>query len=126
MEKKILIVDDEKHILEASRIYLEKLGYSVLTAENGVDGLNMANDEKPDLVILDIIMPKMNGFDVCKKLKEKEETQSIPVIMLTALCQVVDELRGFESGVDVYLNKPFEFSHLLKEVRKLLNESTEA
>src|SRR3989339_1390147 len=111
---KILIVDDEQPILEALTIRLEANGYEVITAIDGADGLRKARLEKPDLIVLDVMLPKMNGYKVSRMLKFDENYQHIPIIMLTAKIQSVDMEQGKEAGADVYLTKPFQADELLK------------
>ncbi|OGC34294.1 hypothetical protein A2311_01175 [candidate division WOR-1 bacterium RIFOXYB2_FULL_48_7] len=117
---KILIVDDEQPILEALTIRLEANGYEVITAIDGADGLSKARLEKPDLIVLDVMLPKMNGYKVSRMLKFDENYQHIPIIMLTAKIQSVDMEQGKEAGADVYLTKPFQADELLKHIKDLL------
>lgn len=105
---KILIVEDEKHLADGLRFNLEADGFQVETAYNGAEGLQMLEKEKFDAIVLDVMMPKKNGFDVAKALREKEDFT--PILMLTALGNAEDVLRGFESGADDYLPKPFDLA----------------
>jgi two-component system alkaline phosphatase synthesis response regulator PhoP len=117
--KRILVVDDERHIVRLIQVNLEREGYQVLTAFDGKDGLQKAKGEKPDLVVLDVMMPYMDGFEVLKSMKADPVTAEIPVIMLTAKAQDADVFRGWSSGVDCYLTKPFNPMELLTFVRRI-------
>ena len=116
-QRRILIVDDEPGLRELVRINLEHEGFAVLQAENGVVGLQMIQEEHPDLVILDVMMPEMDGWEVCRKLREFSQ---LPVLMLTARVQSQDIVTGLESGADDYLLKPFNMDELMARVRALL------
>jgi len=118
--KKFLVIDDEVEILETLTVYFKKFNSHILKAENGKEGLRIAIQEKPDLIILDVMLPEVDGYRVCKELKENPKTKNIPVIMLTALAQETDERAGFESGADAYASKPFDFPRLLEEIKRLL------
>ena len=106
-KKKILIVEDEKDIIEMIEYNLKKEGYDTLSALNGEDAISAAKKAKPDLVILDLMLPGMDGFEVCKILKGNENTARIPIIMLTAKSQEADKVAGLELGADDYITKPF-------------------
>ena len=122
MSKTILLVDDEPHVLEVLRVTLEDLGFSLLEAEDGPKALQIARDQKPDLVILDVMLPNMSGLEVCRSLHEARDGDiRIPVIMLTARSGEEDEKAGYEAGADRYLTKPFSPLTLQSEVVKLLN-----
>ena len=125
MPKRILVVDDEPHIVRLVQVNLQREGYEVLTAYDGVDALEKVANEKPDMVVLDVMMPRMNGFEVLKKLKADDETRDIPVIMLTAKAQDADVFRGWQSGVDSYLTKPFNPMELLTFVRRIFQSLDE-
>ncbi len=125
MPKRILVVDDEPHIVRLVQVNLEREGYEVLTAYDGVEALEKVAAEKPDMVVLDVMMPRMNGFEVLKKLKADESTRDIPVIMLTAKAQDADVFRGWQSGVDSYLTKPFNPMELLTFVRRIFQSLEE-
>src|ERR1035437_7727467 len=107
MARKILVVDDERHIVRLVQVNLEKAGYTVLTAYDGVEALEQVAKEKPDMIVLDVMMPRLDGFEVLKKLQADAGTRDIPVIMLTAKAQDADIFRGWSSGVSSYLTKPF-------------------
>ena len=118
---KILIVEDEPNMVAGLRDNFEFEGYQVLTAGDGVAGLERAVAESPDLVILDVMMPRMSGLDVCKQLKSKRP--SIPIIMLTARGQEVDKVVGLELGADDYVTKPFSIRELLARVKAVLRRA---
>lgn len=124
MAKKILIVDDDPIILRLLASRLKDSGYDVFSASDGVSGLKKAITKKPDLVLLDIIMPGLNGFEVCKRLKEKEndKTKDIPVIMLTALAEKKDLSKSLEEGADCFITKPFRAVNLLHEIKKAMQD----
>ena len=118
--KKILIADDEPDIVTVLKCELESEGYQVITSIDGKDALAKVLAEQPDLVILDVMMPKMNGWEVCKNLKTDEKLKIIPVIMLTAKTQQVDALMSFECGANEYLTKPFDFDEVSGIIKKLI------
>ncbi len=119
--KKILAVDDERHIVRLIQVNLERAGYQVATAFDGPEALRKVEAEKPDLVVLDVMMPKMDGFEVLKRLQANPETRDIPVIMLTAKAQDADVFRGWASGVSAYLTKPFNPLELLTFVKRIFS-----
>jgi DNA-binding response OmpR family regulator len=121
---RILIVEDEPNMVAGLRDNFEFEGYDVITAPDGVAGLERALNEAPDLVILDVMMPRMSGLDVCKQLKTKRP--SVPIIMLTARGQEVDKVVGLELGADDYVTKPFSIRELLARVKAVLRRSTAA
>lgn len=114
MAEKILVVDDEKNIVNILAFNLKKEGYEVITAFNGKDGVDIALKEDPDLILLDIMMPELNGFDTCKKIREKLNT---PIIMLTARAEELDKVLGLELGADDYVTKPFSVRELMARVK---------
>jgi two-component system, OmpR family, KDP operon response regulator KdpE len=116
-QRKILIVDDEAGLRELVRINLEHEGYGVVQAENGLHGLAAVREERPDLVIMDVMMPEMDGWEACRKLRE---FSTVPVLMLTARVQSQDIVTGLDSGADDYLLKPFNMDELMARVRALL------
>lgn len=126
MPKKILAVDDEKHIVRLVQINLQKEGYEVVTASNGREALERVASEKPDLVVMDVMMPEMDGFEALKKLKEDDATADIPVIMLTAKAQDADVFRGWQSGADLYLTKPFNPLELITFVKRIFQGQAES
>ena len=121
-KKRILIVDDEEDILSVLKFRLEANNYEALTASDGQEGLNKARTEKPDLIILDLMLPKLDGYKVCRMLKFDESYKAIPIIMFTARVQQKDEELGKEMGADAYVTKPFEPEVLLEKIRQLLME----
>ncbi|MCG8502408.1 MAG: response regulator YycF [Firmicutes bacterium] len=114
MERKILVVDDEKPIVDIVKFNLKKEGYTVLEAYNGEDAVNKALNENPDLILLDVMLPKMDGFAVCKTLRAKMST---PILMLTAREEEVDKVLGLELGADDYITKPFSVRELMARVK---------
>ena len=118
---KILIVEDEPNMVAGLRDNFEFEGYEVITAPDGLSGLNRALHESPDLIVLDVMMPRMSGLDVCKQLKAKRST--VPIIMLTARGQEVDKVVGLELGADDYVTKPFSIRELLARVNAVLRRA---
>lgn len=116
----ILVVDDEPHVLRLIKANLESSGYKVLTAADGEQAINATERELPDLVLLDIMLPQMDGFTVCRRIRE---FSAVPVIMLTARSAQVDLVHGFEVGADDYLTKPFDVTELLMRVQAVLRRS---
>ena len=121
-KKRILIVDDEEDILKVLRFRLEANNYEVLSASDGQEGLNKARSEKPDLIILDLMLPKLDGYKVCRMLKFDENYKAIPIIIFTARAQKKDEELGMEMGADAYIAKPFEPEVLLGKMKELLEK----
>lgn len=119
MEKKILIVDDEKPIVDILKFNLEKEGYKTIEAYDGEQAVEMAYGSKPDLIILDVMLPKMDGFSVCKKVRQK---LTCPIIMLTAKEEVVDKIIGLELGADDYMTKPFSIRELTARIKANLRK----
>ncbi len=123
MEKKILIVDDEAHIrmlIEQTLEELEDDGVEFFTAENGEQALELIQSEKPNMVFLDVMMPKMNGMEVCRRVKQELGLQEVFIIILTAKGQELDKQKGQEVGADVYMTKPFDPEALLIKAREVL------
>jgi DNA-binding response OmpR family regulator len=116
----ILVIDDEPYILRALSFLLEREGYRVVTAANGEDGLAMLRKIRPPLVILDVMMPRLNGYEVCERVKQDPSLAETYVIMLSAKGQVVDRQRGLLGGADEYMTKPFSPQHLAQRVHTLL------
>ncbi|MDQ0148086.1 response regulator [Eubacterium multiforme] len=123
-QDKILIVDDEEHILELLKFNVKNAGYEVITANNGVDALKIAKEEKPTLVLLDLMIPGMDGFDVCKEIKKNRETSNTAIIMLTAKGEELDKILGLELGADDYITKPFSIRELLARIKAVLRRSS--
>ena len=120
---KILVIDDDLAINELIKVNLELCGYSVIQAYDGVKGFALCKQEIPSLVVLDVMMPDVDGFTVAQRIRQNEETKDIPILMLTALSQVKDKVNGFNIGVDDYLVKPFEMEELQVRVRALLKRT---
>jgi len=120
MTHRILVVDDEVQIVRVLRGYLEKAGFAVLTANDGREGLRLARQERPDLVILDLMLPGMDGLDVCRALRKDSE---LPIIMLTARVEETDRLIGLELGADDYVTKPFSPREVVARVRAVLRRT---
>src|SRR5574344_1710870 len=120
---KILVVDDDNSINELIKINLELAGYSVVQAFDGVKGFALAKQEIPSLVILDVMMPDVDGYTVAQRIRQNETTKNIPILMLTALSELNNKVKGFDIGVDDYLVKPFEMDELKVRVRALLKRS---
>lgn len=121
-KKKLLIVDDDRSLVELLAFEFEESGYDVLTAHNGESGEIMAREKKPDLIILDIMLPGMDGYRVCRRLKLGQGTRDIPILMLTAKSRIADIEKGFKTHVDDYLVKPFELDRLHEKIKRLLDE----
>ena len=120
---KILVIDDDLAINELIKINLELQGYKVVQAFNGIEGFALAKQELPSLIVLDVMMPEVDGFTVAQRIRQTEEIEDTPIIMLTALSQLNDKVNGFNLGVDDYLTKPFEIDELIVRVRALLKRS---
>lgn len=120
MNSKILIVDDEKNIAELIRLYLEKEGYKTVCAYDGNEAMSLFNQHNPSLVILDIMLPGMDGWQVCKEIRK---SSAVPIIMLTAKSDTIDKVLGLELGADDYITKPFEAKELLARVKAVLRRS---
>jgi DNA-binding response OmpR family regulator len=120
--KKILIVDDEADLVETVRFPLEMEGFSVLVSYNGEDGLGQARREKPDLILLDLMLPKLDGYKVCRLLKFDERYKNIPILMLTAKTQEKDKALGLETGANEYITKPFDLEKLVEKVKEYLSK----
>lgn len=118
-KKKILVVDDEPYVVRSLMFVLKKEGYKTIGAYNGEEAVQKAIEERPDLIFLDIMMPRMNGYEVCQKLKEKEETKNIYVIILTAKGQKEDKMKGVEVGANEYITKPFSPSRVVQRMKEI-------
>lgn len=121
---KVLVVDDERHIVKLIQVNLERAGYQVVSAFDGKEALKKVESEKPDLIVLDVMMPYLDGFEVLKRLRANPDSY-IPVIMLTAKAQDADVFRGWASGVDCYLTKPFNPLELLTFAKRILSGTDE-
>lgn len=118
--KRILLVDDEHELVEMVKLRLESYGYEVIPAYDGQDGLEKARNEKPDLIILDIMLPKIDGYKVCRMLKFDEKYKNIPIIMFSARAQDRDKETGEQVGADAYIVKPFEPEALKTKIDQFL------
>ena len=122
MSKKILVVDDEQDLVETVKFRLEASGFEVSSAYDGQEGLDKAKAEKPDLILLDLMLPKLDGYKVCRMLKFDEDYKHIPIIMLTARSQETDKTKGEAVGANKYMTKPWEWKELLAAINELLGE----
>jgi len=118
----ILLVDDEINILQLSRIYLEREGYTVQAVENGLDALKTVANDKPDLVVLDVMLPGLDGFEICRRIRTSDAL--LPIIMLTARDEDIDKILGLELGADDYMTKPFNPRELVARVKAILRRIT--
>lgn len=118
--KNILVIEDEKEIVELLEVFLENAGYKVFSAEDGIAGIKTFRKEQVDLVLLDIMLPKLNGYDVCRAIRENSD---VPIIMLTALSDEEHQIKGYDLKVDEYVAKPFSISILLKKIQAVLRRS---
>ncbi|MFP5501698.1 MAG: response regulator transcription factor [Candidatus Sericytochromatia bacterium] len=120
MTTSLLVVDDEPSILETTRFILEAEGYRVLTASNGEEALEVLRRERPPLVLLDVMIPKLNGFEVCKRLRQDPAIAGTYVLILTARGQKADEALAIEAGADAYVRKPFDDDEVLRQIEAVL------
>jgi len=118
--KRILVVDDEPHLVRSLTYILQKEGYNVFSASNGEEALNKVKESRPDLIFLDVMMPKKNGYEVCKEIKESPDLKDIYVIILTAKGQAADREQGADAGADEFITKPFSPSEIISKVKKIL------
>ena len=123
MKKKILIIEDYNNIVEILTMRLSAMGYAVISAKDGQEGLTLARKEKPDLIVLDVTLPKMNGYKISRLLKFDSKYQDIPIIMLTARETKRDEQVGLETGADEYIYKSDRTGKLLKTIRRFLDST---
>ncbi|MBS3785009.1 MAG: response regulator [Anaerolineae bacterium] len=121
MAKRILVVDDDLRTLKLVGLILDQRGYDVVGTQSGADGLERARSEKPDLIILDVMMPDLDGFEVAQRLRSDPLTADVPILMLTARAQLEDRMIGFESGADDYVTKPVRRRKLVSRVESLLD-----
>ncbi len=120
MKKKILIIEDEKHISNLLKFILEKEGFEIYQAFLGDEGVAMCIEIKPSLVLLDVMMPKKDGFEVAQIMKAKVETKNIPILMLSSAAQAKDKVKGLKCGAQEYITKPFEKKNLLNRIRNCI------
>lgn len=121
--EKILVVDDEDHIVELISYNLINSGYNVITANNGLDAVRLAKEENPNLILLDLMIPGLDGFDVCKAIRSDGNTKDISIIMLTAKGEELDKILGLELGADDYITKPFSIRELLARIKAILRRT---
>jgi DNA-binding response OmpR family regulator len=126
MNEKILIVEDDPGALRLVQYTLEHEGYQVLTATNGLVGLKKAQSEEPDLIILDVMLPGMDGFEICHRLRDEPQTAGLPILMLSAKAQEADKTTGLKVGADDYLPKPADPAEIILRVGKLLAQKATA
>jgi two-component system, OmpR family, alkaline phosphatase synthesis response regulator PhoP len=120
--EKILVIEDEKNIVLLLKMFLEHNGFEVFTAGNGPDGIKMAQESNPDLILLDIVLPGLNGYMVCRNLKENEKTKNIPVVAISARTSKEDIEKIFSSGAQDYIAKPFSLPQIKKSILKYFKE----
>ena len=120
MSKKILVIEDDPASMRLTQYLLEHKGYEVLTAQNGLEGLKMAQGEEPDLIIMDVMLPGVDGLDICYHLRAEPKTAKLPIIMLSAKAREVDKDAGLKVGVDDYITKPATPTEILNKVEALL------
>ena len=120
MPSRILVIEDDPNVVELARLYLVNDGHQVLTASDGIEGLRLALDEAPDLIVLDLMLPKLDGMSVCRRVREESE---VPIVMLTARVEEEDTLSGLETGADDYITKPFSPRELAARVRAVLRRT---
>ena len=120
---KIVIIDDDKSITELLKINLELQGHHIFTTNDSATGIAIVHQEQPELIILDLMMPGVDGFTTCQRLRQSESAKDIPILMLTALSNINDKVQGFNSGADDYITKPFELPELYVRVKALLRRS---
>ncbi len=123
MTQRILVVDDDKQIVRLARSFLEQAGWTVLTAYDGETALQTIRSERPDLIVLDLMLPAPDGWEIARRIRQNERLASIPILMLTAKVEDTDKIRGFELGADDYLTKPFNGAELVVRVRAILRRA---
>ena len=121
-QRKILLVDDSETVLMMERMILQKESYQVVMARDGQEGIAKAMEVKPDLILMDVVMPNMNGFEAVKWLRQREETKSVPIVMVTTKAEMESMETGYESGCSDYVIKPIDSLELLTKVKNLLSE----
>jgi len=123
---RVLVIEDEQDVAELIRYNLAKEGYEVRVIANGVDGLKQARESRPDMILLDIMVPQLNGWEVCRRLKQEPDTREVPVIMVTGRVEEGDKVLGFEMGADDYVTKPFSPRELLARIRAVIRRGKSA
>lgn len=124
MKKRVLLIEDDPSSVRLVSYTLEQEGYEVLTATNGLEGLKKVREEAPDLLVLDVMLPGLDGFEVCRRLRADEQTAGLPVLMLSAKAQEIDKTTGLKMGADDYLAKPADPSEIVARVANLLAMKT--
>jgi DNA-binding response OmpR family regulator len=124
MSSKVLVVDDSQLMNQMIRDILEASGYEARSALGGEEALTMVDSWKPELILLDVMMPDMDGFEVCRRLRQRDDTRNVPIIMVTAKASIADKQEGFEAGADDYITKPFEPTELKLRLSALLKRSS--
>jgi phosphate regulon transcriptional regulator PhoB len=124
-QPRVLVVEDEEDILDLVEYNLQQAGYKVLRATDGVTGLELVQNERPDLVVLDLMLPGMDGKEVCRRIRQAEASRKLPVIMLTAKVEEMDRIIGFEIGADDYITKPFSPRELVLRIQAILRRARE-
>jgi len=122
VSKRILLVEDDPSAIRLVSYTLEQEGYEVLTASNGLEGLRKAREENPDLLVLDVMLPGIDGFEVCRRLRADAETAGLPILMLSAKAQEIDKTTGMKMGADDYLSKPADPADIVARVASLLEK----
>jgi DNA-binding response OmpR family regulator len=122
MAKKVLIVDDEANIVISLEFLMEQAGYEIRIAQNGQEAMEAVENFQPDLILLDVMMPKINGFDVCRRIREDPARKNVKIVMLTAKGREVEVTKGLALGADAYITKPFSTKELMAEVRRMLDD----
>jgi len=120
--RKILLVDDSETVLLMERMILKKEPYQLITAKNGMEGVEKALEIKPDLILMDVVMPEMNGFEAVKWLRQRDTTRSVPIVMVTTQAEAESMEAGYESGCSDYIIKPIDSTELLTKVRNILGD----
>jgi two-component system alkaline phosphatase synthesis response regulator PhoP len=123
-EEKILVVDDEEHIQELIKFNLEKSGYKVICTGNGIDAIKIAKEQLPQMMLLDLMLPGMDGLDVCKEIRKDINMSNMPIIMITSKGEEIDKIIGLELGADDYITKPFSVRELVARIKAILRRST--
>lgn len=118
--KKILLVDDSQTVLMMEKMMLARSGYDIVTANNGEEGVAKAASELPDLILLDVVMPKLDGLEACKRIRQQDSTKHIPIIMVTTRSEPINVETSYQNGCNDYINKPIDNTELLAKVRSLL------
>lgn len=121
-KKRILVVEDEPDLRNGLRIRLEASGYEIMEAENGESALDMIQKQAPDLIVLDLMLPRMGGYDVARELKSHEKHRNIPIVILTVRSQERDVKKGFDVGADAYITKPYKSTELLRTIDELISK----